>query len=167
MKAIRFGMLKLGWLKRLYASAAKLEFHGLPNGDVLLQREIDFAQSRLDNGVSRSIPESVERRQREHRCVEPLVRGLRAVVRITGYVGTLRGAGADVGLIARDIDGERRAGLRREIASRLPLAQCGMQQAVHLWVAPDFKREESGTQNSPPRAGDGRSWSSPFPASVL
>jgi hypothetical protein len=34
---------------------AKLELDGFPNGDVLLQRKIEFLQSRPNHGVSRSI----------------------------------------------------------------------------------------------------------------
>src|SRR5262249_22684139 len=55
--------VEVGMIQQIVCFSAKLEFHRFSQGQVLLQRQVDFLHPRSADGVSRSIPKRVERRQ--------------------------------------------------------------------------------------------------------
>ena len=69
-------------IEKVISFGTKLQLNRFGEADVFLKRDIEFAEAGSDEGVAGRRSEGIERGQGKHRGIEPLLRGLGAVVGI-------------------------------------------------------------------------------------
>jgi hypothetical protein len=124
------GQVEIRAIQDVERLEAELRIERLTDRGVLDYRDVDVLISRPGQDIAAGVPETAERRDRESRRVEPLLRGRIGELGIAQYIRPVVGAeaqdrtaGVAVVEIGEQRDGERTARLEGPDAERLLAAQ--------------------------------------------